>query len=178
MPGPRHFDTHAAAYDRGRPAYPPALWSRLAGLGLLEPRTRVVELGAGTGQATGPMLRAGARVTAVEPGPALAGRLRRHCPAAEVLVETAESVSLPPAAYDLAVAATAVHWFDLDVVLPKLHRALVPAGRLAVWRTVFGDPTAPVTTFRERVAEITAAREAGSRPGPPGRSTPGDGSAG
>ena len=166
MPGPGHFEEHAGVYDRGRPPYPPALWARLSGAGLLEPGTRVVELGAGTGQATGPMLQAGARVTAVEPGPALAERLRRTWPAAQVRVGTAESVSLPPAAFDLAVAATAVHWFDLDVVLPKLHRALVPAGHVAVWRTVFGDPSAPVTAFRERVAAIAAARQAPPRPGP------------
>src|SRR5690349_18496066 len=130
MPDPRHFEAHAAAYDRGRPPYPAALWRRLTGLGLLKPGTRVVELGAGTGQATGSMLQAGARVTAVEPGPALAERLRRHWPAAEVRVDTAEAVVLPPAAFDLAVAATAVHWFDLDLMLPKLHRALAPQAHL------------------------------------------------
>lgn len=112
------------------------------------------------------MLQAGARVTAVEPGPALAQRLRTRCPAAEVRGGTAESVALPPATFDLAVAATAVHWFDLDVVLPKLHRTLVPSGHLAVWRTVFADPAAPVSAFRERVGEIAAARERRPRPGP------------
>jgi SAM-dependent methyltransferase len=76
-------------------------------------------------------------------------------------------VDLPPAAFDLAVAATAVHWFDLEVVLPKLHRALVPGGHFAVWRTAFGDPSVPVSPFRQRVAAITA-RRAGQapRPGP------------
>ena len=166
MPGPRHFDAHAEVYDRARPAYPAALWARLSELGLLRPGTRVVELGAGTGQATGPLLRAGASVTAVEPGGALAERLRRRWPAATVHVGTAESVPLPPAAFDLAVAATAVHWFDLGVVLPKLHRALVPGGRFAVWRTAFGDPSVAPTPFREQVARITARRGGESRPGP------------
>lgn len=165
MPGPLHFDTHADVYDRARPPYPDALWSRLTEQDLLAPGTRVLELGAGTGQATGPMVRAGASVTAVEPGPRLAGRLRDRCPGATVLDGTAESVPLPSNAFDLAVAATAVHWFDLDVVLPKLHRALVPGGHLAVWRHVFGDPAAPVTPFRERITAITA-RRAGEEPRP------------
>ncbi len=39
------------------------------------------------------------------------------------------------------------HWFDLNVVLPKVHRALAPAGHFAVWRTAFGDPSVPVTPF-------------------------------
>ncbi|MBF6331143.1 class I SAM-dependent methyltransferase [Nocardia transvalensis] len=158
MPDPSHFDNHAEIYDRARPPYPTALWARLTDLGLLRQGTRVIELGAGTGLATGPMLRAGASVTAVEPGAALADRLRRRWPEATVYVDRAESVPLPPAAFDLAVAATAVHWFDLDVVLPRLHRALVPEGHFAVWRNAFGAPAAAVTPFRERVAAITARR--------------------
>jgi SAM-dependent methyltransferase len=153
-----HFDAHAEVYDRARPPYPAALWARLRDRGWLRPGTRVIELGAGTGQATGPMLEAGASVTAVEPGGALADRLRRRRPEVTVHVATAEAVALPPAAFDLAVTATAVHWFDLDVVLPKLHRALVPGGRFAVWRNVFGDPSVPVSPFRQRVAAITARR--------------------
>jgi len=167
VPDPLHFDAHADVYARARPPYPQELWAWLTGHGLLGPGTRVIELGAGSGQATGPMLAVGAAVTAVEPGPALAARLRAACPAATVRVGTAESVTLPDAAYDLAVAATSVHWLDLDVVLPALHRALVRGGRLAVWRNAFGDPTAPVTPFRERVAEIVARRGPDrARPGP------------
>ena len=70
---------------------------------------RVLELGAGTGQATGPMLRAGALVTSVEPGAALVDRLRTRWPAATVHVGTAESVLLPAAAFDLAVGRVLGH---------------------------------------------------------------------
>lgn len=162
-----HFDGMADLYDRARPPYPDALWQRLRALGVLGPGTRVVELGAGSGLATAPLVAAGAHVTAVEPGPALADLLRRRVPAATVLVGTAESVPLDDAAFDLAVVATAVHWLDLDVVLPRLHRALAPGGHLAVWRHVFGDPAAAPTLFRERVAGIVRARgDVPPRPGP------------
>lgn len=154
-----HFEAHAALYDQARPPYPDALWTCLREEHLLGVGTRVLELGAGTGLATGPMLPAGAQVTAVEPGARLAARLRAHWPSAEVRVATAEAVTLPDASFDLAVAATSVHWFDLDTVLPKVHRALRPGGRFAVWRNVFGDPSMPVSTFRERVAAITARRD-------------------
>jgi SAM-dependent methyltransferase len=136
------------------------MWARLTEIRLLGQGRRVVELGAGTGQATGPMIGAGASVVAVEPGREMAARLRSRCPSATVLVESAESVLLPDAAFDLAVSATAVHWFDLDVVLPKLHRALTPEGAFAVWWNGYGDPKAPVSPFRERVAAITARRVA------------------
>ncbi|WP_238154724.1 class I SAM-dependent methyltransferase [Ornithinimicrobium sufpigmenti] len=145
------------------------LWDRLGELGVLSAGTRVVELGAGSGQATGPMVSAGATVTAVEPGPALAALLQERWPEVTVHVGTAEAVELPDAAFDLAVVATAVHWFDLPVVLPKLHRTLVLGGHLAVWRTAFGNPAAPVTAFRERVSQIVARRTQA-----PGRAGPGE----
>ncbi|MGQ4599920.1 methyltransferase domain-containing protein [Nocardia sp. R6R-6] len=160
MPGPLHFDAHAEVYDRARPRYPAAVWAELQDLGLLRPGIRAIDLGACTGLATGPLLEAGASVDAVEPGPALADRLRRRWPAAVVHVGTAEQVELPAAVFDLAVAATAVHWFDLEVVVPKLHRVLRPGGHFAVWRNAFGDPTVSITPFRERVAQIVARREA------------------
>ncbi|MBH0777166.1 class I SAM-dependent methyltransferase [Nocardia bovistercoris] len=165
--GPRHFDAHAEIYDRGRPPYPRALWARLRELDLLRPGVRVIELGAGTGLATGPMLAAGAAVTAVEPGRELADRLRARHPRATLLLDTAENVRLPTSTFDLAVAATSVHWFDLDTVLPELHRALVSDGCFAVWRNAFGDPNVPVTPFREQVERIVARRgERDNRPGP------------
>lgn len=166
MVDPMHFDARTEVYERARPPYPGALWQRLRDLGLVRAGVRVIDVGAGTGQATGPLLDAGATVTAVEPGPVLAERLRTRFPQVRVLNATAEEVALPDGAYDLGVAATSVHWLDLDVVVPKLHRALVPGGDLAVWRTAFGDPRVS-TPFRERVFAIVARREgAAVRPGP------------
>ena len=96
-----------------------------------------------------------------------AARTWTRVPAAAVHLCTAESMHVPSAAFDLAVAATSVHWLDLGVVLPKVHRALVPGGHLAVWRTAYGDPAGPVTPFRERVRHISARRgPAAARPGP------------
>ncbi len=157
-----HFDAHAAAYARGRPPYPPGLWQALSELDVLQPGRRVLDLGAGTGQATGPLLAAGLQVTAVEPGPNLAAQLQDSHPAATVLVARAEDVELPDASFDAVVAATSIHWMNLDVVLPKVHRLLVPAGRFLVWRNVFGDPFV-TTPFRERVAEIVRSRDVSQR---------------
>ena len=152
-----HFDAHAAAYASARPPYPPALWQRLRELGVLRPGRRALDLGAGTGQATGPLLDAGVEVTAVEPGTRLAARLRHAHPEATVLVTRAEDLDLPDATFDTVVAATSIHWLDLDVVLPKVHRLLVPGGIFLVWRNVFGDP-AVETQFRDRLADIVRAR--------------------
>lgn len=162
-----HFEARADEYDSARPPYPSALWDRLEVLGLLRPGGSALDLGAGSGQATGPLLAAGLRVTAVEPGPQLAGLLAAAHPAATVINARAEDVELPAASFDLAVAATSIHWMNLLIVLPKIHGALASGGRFAVWRNVFGDDEAPVTPFRARVDEIVAARRTPGRPGPP-----------
>jgi len=158
-----HFEGHAEVYERFRPPYPDELWARLRDAGLLRTGLRVLELGAGTGEATTGLAVGGAIVTAIEPGWALAERLHQRVPQAEVIVATAEDAALPSSAFDVAVVATAIHWLDLYGVVPKLHRVLKPGGQLAVWATVFGDPEV-TTPFRQRVSEIVARR---SRPGRP-----------
>lgn len=161
-----HFDARAEAYDRGRPPYPQELWESVAQLGLLRAGWHALDLGAGTGQATGPLLAAGLHVTAVEPGPALADHLATSHPAASVVNAHAEGLDLPSDFFDLAVAATSIHWMDLDIVLPKVHRLLKPEATFLVLRTVFGDPAASPTPFRERVAEIVRERTSPPSPGP------------
>lgn len=135
MVDPLRFEANAETYSSARPPYPVALWDRIGDLGLLRPGDRALDLGAGTGQATGPMVSAGMLVTAVEPGPRLAAELSTAHPDVEVLVARAEdldTLGLMPGSSDLAVAATSIHWMDLDVVLPIVRRLLKP------WRHVLG----------------------------------------
>lgn len=158
MSGAAHFDGRATDYAAWRPPYPRALWDRIRRTGLLQPDRRALDLGAGTGQATGPLLAAGLDVVAVEPGPRLAALLRSAHPTARVVGTTAEEARLPSDTFDLVVAATSLHWMDLDVVLPKVSDALRVGGRFLVFRNVFGDPEAPATAFRARVQEVVADR--------------------
>lgn len=165
VPDPAHFDRHAARYGQARPPYPPELWETLRSRGLLRPGHRALDLGAGTGQATGPLLADGLEVTAVEPGPHLASRLATEHPMATVIVRRAEDLEGNDASFELAVAATSIHWMDIETLLPLLHRLLVPTGRLLVWRNVYGDPSVR-TPFRDRVAKIVRERSAPTRCGP------------
>lgn len=153
-----HFEACAEAYTSARPPYPEALWDHLDDLGLLRAGGVALDLGAGSGQATGRLIEAGLSVTAVEPGSRLAQRLREAHPAARVIIGRAEDVELPLRTFDLAVAATSIHWFDLEIVLPKVASVLKREGRFLVWRNVFGDAAAAVTPFRERIADIVRAR--------------------
>src|SRR4051794_15860186 len=107
------FNAAASAYHRGRPPYPDAVFDLLADRCGLRPGARVLDIGAGTGHATGPLLAAGAHVVAVEPGGDLAAILAAEhaCDRLEVVIADFETADLT-GGFDLAVAATSLHWLD------------------------------------------------------------------
>lgn len=72
------FDQAAELYQDARPEYPEELFNRLMDVVGLRPGDRVLEVGAGSGKATLPLARRGLRITAIEPGPALAARARNN----------------------------------------------------------------------------------------------------
>jgi SAM-dependent methyltransferase len=144
------FDRNAVVYHEGRPAYPSRVYELLADEYGLTAGFRVLEIGAGSGIASSELLARGAVVTAVEPGVSLAGLLRQRHDRDRLTVVTAdfEHADLAPGSFDIAVAATSWHWLDATVAVPKAASLLRPAGALAVWWTVFGDPDQPQTEFR------------------------------
>ncbi|MFL5925640.1 MAG: ribosomal RNA small subunit methyltransferase A [Gaiellaceae bacterium] len=85
----------------------------------------VVEIGAGSGMLTAPLLAAGASVLALEPDPRLAARLRRACPAAEVVAADALYYRWPETP------------FRVVANLPFAHAA-------EICRTLLGDPQLPL----------------------------------
>jgi SAM-dependent methyltransferase len=140
----RAFDRIGSDYE-ARPGYPPWVFDLLGERCGLQPGAAILEIGAGTGQATLPMLDHGARVTAVEPGPALARRLGERTAGRDIklIVAAFEDVELPEAGFDLAVSATAFHWIDPVAGLMKCARALRDHGWLAMWWTIWNDPDRP-----------------------------------
>jgi len=132
------FDEAPELYDRVRPGYPDALFDDLSELACLEPGSRVLELGCGTGQATVPLARRGYEVVALELGPALAGVARRNLsafPAVRVVNAAFESWPLPAQPFDAVVSATAFHWIEPAVRVSRSADALRPGGALAVVST-------------------------------------------
>ena len=72
------FDTAAELYALARPGYPLGLFDDLAATTDLQGATaRVLEVGAGTGQATRGLVARGWSVVALEPGRELAATARR-----------------------------------------------------------------------------------------------------
>lgn len=155
---PMHFDGLASSYGSARPPYPAALWRDILATGLVEPGRRALDLGAGSGEATGELVAHGINVVAIEPGENLAAILEERFPTATVIRSRAEDIRLENASFDLAIAATSIHWMDLDVVLPLVRAALNDEGRLMVWRNVFGAPDVEVTPFRRGIQRIVERR--------------------
>jgi SAM-dependent methyltransferase len=132
------FDQDAELYDRARPAYPPEIFADLRGLARLGPGSRVLEIGCGTGQATGPLARLGCDVVALDIGPEMAAVVRRRLaglPNVEVVTSSFEDWPLPEEPFDLVISATAWHWIEPDVRVRKSAQALRPGGSLAVIST-------------------------------------------
>ncbi|MGB3336508.1 MAG: class I SAM-dependent methyltransferase [Devosia sp.] len=152
MPGPvelplgfgrEAFGTDPAGYHRARPAYPAATWLALRQCAGLAAGTDVLEIGAGTGLATGPLLaHEPARLLAIEPDARLASYLVETLPdpRLKILQQPFELVALGDASFDLAVSATAFHWLDAIPALNKIRMALRPGGAVALVWNVFGDP--------------------------------------
>lgn len=132
------FDGDAELYERARPRYPSGMVDALIERAGLGPGSRVLEIAPGTGQLSVPLAETGSSLTAVELGPALAAVARRNLaphPRAHVEVAEFEAWPLPPEPYDLVVCATAFHWLDPAVRVPKMREALRVGGTLAVVTT-------------------------------------------
>jgi SAM-dependent methyltransferase len=146
------FDMVAEPYHRIRPGYPAGLFEDLAietGLGA---GAMVVEIGAGTGQATRRLLERGWSVTALEPGPALAAVARRTLTGVgdlDVVVAPFEQWQRNGRRYDLIVAATAWHWLDAHVAYRKAAETLRHGGHLAIVATDHVLPSDGDELFRD-----------------------------
>jgi SAM-dependent methyltransferase len=147
------FNDHAATYRLARPPYPRQVYDLLASECGLGEGSRVLEIGAGTGQATRGLLARGAHVVAVEPGAELGAHLLADLGGPRLRVVRGDVETVELGEHDLVVAATSMHWVRLPECLPRLAAALRRDGWLAVWWTVFGDPE-NVTDFRWALDKI------------------------
>lgn len=132
------FEEAPELYDRVRPGYPDELFDDLVRLAGLRERSRILELGCGTGQATVPLAQRGFEVVAIELGAGLAEVAKQKLsalPAVTVINAAFEKWPLPAEPFDLVLAATSFHWIDPAVRVLKAADALRTGGALAVVST-------------------------------------------
>jgi SAM-dependent methyltransferase len=153
------FGRNPTGYGTGRPQYPDAVYDVLTDRCGLGRHCAALEVGPGTGLVTQRLLDAGASVVAIEPDARMADHLRVHVHGElQVIESTLEEAPIGEGSFDLAVAATALHWVDQEVGLRKLGRAVHPGGWVALW-WLFGDPENPDEFHRS--AEQIVGRTAG-----------------
>jgi ubiquinone/menaquinone biosynthesis C-methylase UbiE len=106
----------------------------------------VVDVGCGPGSAARVAARRGARVTGVDPAPAMLRVARAVTPRRATITWREGTAEALPVADDSATVvwalATVHHWQDVDSAVIEAHRVLVPGGRLiAIERQVPADAT-------------------------------------
>ena len=114
------------------PSYPPPMFDEL--FRLLPSHPAVVEVGPGTGKATGDLLSRGASVYAVEIGPAMAAKLCEvhPSPALTVIVGDFEETDLEEHGFDAVFSATAYHWISQKAQVDRPASVLKPGGVVAI----------------------------------------------
>jgi SAM-dependent methyltransferase len=125
----RRFGDAADAYVAGRPEYPAEMvrW-------LVQGASDIADVGAGTGKLTAALVRAGHRVTAIEPDAGMLAALAREVPAARALQGTGEALPLPDASADAVVYGQAWHWVDVPLASAEAARVLRHGGALGlIW---------------------------------------------
>jgi SAM-dependent methyltransferase len=167
------FNAQALDYDHYRPRYPQACFDDLVATAGLKPGDEVVEVGAGTGIATVPLVEAGLKVTAIEPGAEMAAVAKAKLAGRATFFEGRFEDWSPTASVSLVVTFNAWHWVEPSRGLEIATRALVPGGTIAIaWTEVVcwgSDPFAqllsettggpwPIGPFAEFVASIEPLR--------------------
>jgi len=142
------FGNVAETYDRVRPPYSRVLLDRAEKLLELDARSRVLDLGAGTGRVTRELARRFEHVVAVEPDE------RMRALNSDALAGSAEAIPLEDASMDAVFVGEAFHWFDPEAAIPEIARVLRPRGGLAIlwthwWETEPPLPEEALAALRE-----------------------------
>ena len=148
--GRRLFGLDPDGYNVGRPDYPESVYRTLAHRCGLGSGTRVLEIGPGTGLVTRRLLAERARVTAIEPDPAMAEYLRQIASSSDLRVvnSSLEEAEIERDGFDLAIAATSFHWVDQEVGLSKLGEGVRPGVGLPCGGPSFVTQTSQMISAR------------------------------
>ena len=129
------FNTAAVLYEEVRPGYPEELIRDVINLSGLNDHSRILEIGCGTGKATGPFAEREYELVCLDIGTdliAVAREKLKDFPNVS-FVEQAFETWKPNGNFDLIISATAFHWVDPKVRYLKASEVLRSDGFLAVF---------------------------------------------
>ena len=129
------FNTAPTLYEDARPGYPEELIQNIEDLSGLNDRSRILEVGCGTGKATRPFAERGYELVCLDIGADLIAVARKKLKAFPNVsfVEHAFEDWKSDRKFDLILSATAFHWVDPKVRYLKASEVLKSKGFLAVF---------------------------------------------
>ncbi|AUD65228.1 hypothetical protein BK011_05850 [Tenericutes bacterium MZ-XQ] len=128
------FNLNPDLYDELRPTYSKDLYHDIFKYANLEKNCDLIEIGIGTGQATAPFLNRGCNITAIEIGSNLANftaEKYRGWSNLKIVNSDFESYDMNDFNIDMFYSASAFHWINPEIGLPKIYKALKHHGVFA-----------------------------------------------
>jgi Methylase involved in ubiquinone/menaquinone biosynthesis len=153
----RSFDwgRTSADYAKYRDIYPPALYERLAALGVGVRGQKVLDLGTGTGVIPRNMYHRGAHFTGIDISEAQVEAARRLAVERGMNIDfqacAAEDMSFPADTFDAATAGQCFIYFDTQRLLPVLAAVLKRNGLLAIVSMNWLPGESPIAAESERI---------------------------
>ena len=139
------FDTIPDQFDRYRPRYCKELFESLIAYAGIGPGKTVLELGPGTGQATGPILETGCDYHAIELGEHLYEKMKKRFGGFanfSIVNDDFVTYDFGDQRFDLIYSAATIQWIPEEIAFSKTYDLLRPGGTLAMMLTV-GDYKTP-----------------------------------
>jgi ubiquinone/menaquinone biosynthesis C-methylase UbiE len=134
------FADSVADYDANRPGCPVPLYDFLIAECNMDGHSVIVDVGAGTGKGSTPLLDRGLRIIAVGAGEKMLTQTPRNKRRPRV-IGGSEDMTLRGATVDVIIGAQSFHWFATTRTLSRFARVLKPEGRLALfWNTRRSEP--------------------------------------
>ncbi|MCA9916835.1 MAG: class I SAM-dependent methyltransferase [Anaerolineales bacterium] len=135
------FEEKADQYTQDR--YPEALIEAIVNRSGIPPEGRILEVGCGPGNATISFAQRGYHLLGIELGARLAVLAAENCrafPKVQIVNLAFEAWAEETAAFDLIIAADALHWIPPEISYPKAARILKKGGWAAFFWTIPVDP--------------------------------------
>ena len=130
------FNNIIEDYEFARPGYPEGLFEDILAFAKFPRGARLLEIGAGPGQATDFFVKHGYFITSLEIGEEQVNFLREKYatfPNFRAIHSSFEEYVTSEESFDLVFSATAFHWIDPDFGIPKAYRLLKKGGTLALF---------------------------------------------
>ncbi|AMW77752.1 SAM-dependent methyltransferase [Acinetobacter sp. TGL-Y2] len=150
------FSSAAELYQQVRPNYPQAIVHWLKEDLNINPHSKVIDLGAGTGKFLDYLKQATTNIIAVEPIAEMLEQLKIIHPEVQTQQASSDQIALNDHNVDAILCAQSFHWFANMETLTEMHRLLKPHASLALIWNQRDETVNWVKALAQRLAEYEA----------------------